>query len=46
MNLLLGSDTALKQALELAYRVRAIASPSRFIEGIQMRMPSAARFGG
>ena len=38
-------EAALKEALELAHRVRAIASPSRFIEGIQMRMPSAARFG-
>ena len=37
-------DAALKSALELAQRVRTIASPARFIDGIQMRIPLTARF--
>ena len=37
-------DYALQETLELAHRVRAIASPARFVEGLQLRIPSAVRF--
>ena len=37
-------DAYLQVALELAHRVRAIAAPTRFIDGFLMRLPSAARF--
>ena len=33
-----------QRALDLAHRVRTLASPTRFIDGLLMRIPSAARF--
>ena len=37
-------EDIVQRALDLAYRIRAIASPTRFIDGLLMRIPSAARF--
>jgi len=37
-------DEAIQTALELAHRIRAVTSPTRFIDGFLMRLPSSARF--
>ena len=37
-------DEAIQSALELAHRIRAVTSPTRFVDGFLMRLPSSARF--
>ncbi len=37
-------DEAIQTALECAHRIRAFTSPTRFVDGFLMRLPSSARF--
>ena len=37
-------DEVIQTALELAHRIRAVTSPTRFVDGFLMRLPSSARF--
>ncbi|MCH2147040.1 MAG: hypothetical protein MK073_04405 [Phycisphaerales bacterium] len=37
-------DEVIQSALELAHRIRAVTSPTRFVDGFLMRLPSSARF--